>query len=124
MFGVLIAEESKVTRARISEMLSPLSVAVYFEAANGDRALEVARRYRPDLIILDMMLPGIHGIEVCNTIKADPTLSAIPVILLIPCDDPAYRYLARQAKADGFVSRPFDKEALLSRVTQVMPILA
>ncbi len=86
------------------------------EAGNGQEALELSLAQRPDVILLDVMMPGMDGIEVCRRLKADPQLRSIPVILVTAktADDDVVRGL--DAGADDYIAKPFRKEILAARV--------
>lgn len=80
-------------------------------ASQGIEALEIAKAKRPDIILLDIMLPGISGYEVCHSIKTDTALSTIPIILLTALTDEEDRIHGYKVGADGFLSKPiFYKE--------------
>ena len=85
-------------------------------AGNGKEALELSLAQRPDVILLDVMMPGMDGIEVCRRLKADPQLRSIPVILVTAktADDDVVRGL--DAGADDYIAKPFRKEILAARV--------
>ena len=88
-------------------------------ACNGAEALAMAAEAAPDLILLDVMMPGIDGFEVCRRIRADTRLAEIPIILVTALDDPASRLLGIEAGADDFVSKPIDRAELRARVRTV-----
>ncbi len=82
-------------------------------AADGARALELAQRERPALVILDVMLPGIDGLEVCRRIRA---ISNVPVIMLTARVDEVDRVVGLEVGADDYVTKPFSMRELLARV--------
>ena len=85
-------------------------------AADGNAALAAVRSDPPDLILLDVLMPGIDGHEVCRRLKADESTSAIPVIMLTALREQADKLEALGAGADDFLSKPFDRAELLARV--------
>ncbi len=92
-------------------------------AWDGEGALEVARRERPDLIILDLMLPKLDGTEVCRTLRremADVRTSDIPIIMLTARDEEIDRVLGLELGADDYVVKPFSVRELLARVKAVL----
>ena len=82
-------------------------------AGDGARALELARRERPALVLLDVMLPGIDGLEVCRRIRADST---VPIIMLTARVDEMDRVVGLEVGADDYVTKPFSMRELLARV--------
>lgn len=86
------------------------------EAVDGLQALQVARAERLDVIVLDLILPGPDGLEVCRLLKADGRTAAVPVLVLSAAGDRSGRIEGIRAGADDFVSKPIDAEELLLRV--------
>lgn len=85
------------------------------EASNGKQGIRLASKYIPDLIICDMMMPGMDGMECVRKIKDEISTSHIPVLMLTACRLDEQRAQAYEAGADGFVSKPFSENVLLSR---------
>ena len=83
---------------------------------SGERALEVAGEYMPDLILLDIMLPGADGLEVCKQIKANPETVQIPIIMLTALSEEADIVTGLELGADDYVTKPFSPRVLLARV--------
>lgn len=93
--------------------------AEYFEvvtAMNGVDALEAVQRNKPDIILLDVMMPGIDGIEVCKRIKANPATQHIPVIMVTALDQQEDRVRGLEAGADDFLTKPVDDISLFCRI--------
>mgnify|MGYP001131307737 FL=1 len=82
-------------------------------ASDGRAALEAARRFLPDLILLDLMLPGLDGIEVCRILRQEMT---IPIIMLTARDDEVDRIIGLEMGADDYVTKPFSTRELLARI--------
>ena len=78
------------------------------------------RDYHPDLIILDIMMPGLDGIQLCNIAKADPVMKDIPIIFLTARDEPEDRIKGLKAGSDDYISKPFNMQELLLRVDKVL----
>lgn len=87
---------------------------------NGDAALEKARAEQPDLILADVFMPGKNGYELCAAIKADGDLQQIPVLLLAGTFEPFDEAKARKAGADGWIAKPFESQALIDRVEELL----
>lgn len=84
-------------------------------ATDGQEALDVIRKVSPDLVLLDIMLPKITGDQVCTTIKGDPELNQIPVILFTADSDTVTAEKARQYGAVDYIIKPFDTEQLIQK---------
>ena len=87
---------------------------------NGDAALEKARVELPDLILADVFMPGKNGYELCAAIKAEAGLQQIPVLLLAGTFEPFDEAKARKAGADGWIAKPFESQALIDRVEELL----
>lgn len=85
-------------------------------ADSGEAALEVVGSYMPDLILLDIMLPGADGLEVCKQIKANPKTTRIPIIMLTALSEEADIVAGLELGADDYVTKPFSPRVLLARV--------
>lgn len=91
-------------------------------AKNGEAALSITRKARPDLILLDIMMPGIDGFEVCRRLKEDPKTSDIPIIFLSALDDTADKVRGLKLGAVDYVSKPFQPEEVIARVNTHLTI--
>jgi two-component system cell cycle response regulator len=89
-------------------------------AYSGKEALEIIGRERPDLILLDIMMPEMDGFEVCRRIKANPETEHIPVVMVTALTDSADRVNGLQAGADDFLTKPLDDVALMARVRSLI----
>ena len=85
-------------------------------AASGEEALQIAPRLRPDLVLLDIMMPGIDGYETCRRLRAQPELSAIKIIMVSAKAMTSERLEGYAAGADDYVVKPFDQDELLAKV--------
>jgi two-component system cell cycle response regulator len=97
--------------------------AEYFEvltAFSGPEALEVCARERVDVVLLDVMMPGMDGFEACQRLKADPKIQDIPVIMVTALDQPSDRLQGLEAGADDFLTKPVDELALITRVKNLV----
>ncbi|HEY1095844.1 MAG TPA: PleD family two-component system response regulator [Alphaproteobacteria bacterium] len=89
-------------------------------AMSGPEALEKAKAEKPDVILLDIMMPGMDGFEVCKHLKADPATQHIPVVMVTALTDIADRVRGLEAGADDFLSKPVNDLALMSRVRSLI----
>ncbi len=95
----------------------------YFDvhtATNGTDALEAISTFNPDIILLDVMMPGIDGIEVCKRIKSNPKTQYIPVIMVTALDQPEDRVRGLEAGADDFITKPLNDAALFCRLKSLV----
>ena len=116
MAKVLVCDDEIVLRALIREVLA--DHYEIFEAADGNEALAKARDVRPDLILLDMMMPGRTGLDVLNELRADDELSGTRVLMLTARTQADDR--AAAATADAYLSKPFSPARLADLVGQML----
>jgi len=93
-----------------------------FQALNGEEALKMVNDFNPDLILLDVMMPGIDGFEVCTRLKTEEKTKMIPVVMVTALKERADRIKALEAGADDFLSKPVDRTALLARVKSLLRV--
>jgi diguanylate cyclase (GGDEF)-like protein len=113
--SILIVDDEPDIRALVSLNLEAEGYECH-EASRGEDALELALRLRPDLVILDLMLPGLDGVEVCRQLRKDPRTSSTEIIMLTARSLPSDRVAGLEAGADDYVDKPFDVEELVARV--------
>ena len=89
-------------------------------ATSGEEALEKVERDGPDIILLDVMMPGMDGFEVCKKIKSNPAYAHIPVVMVTALTDAADRVRGLEAGADDFLSKPLNDTALMARVRSLV----
>jgi DNA-binding response OmpR family regulator len=89
-------------------------------AADGPQGLTTAQRVNPDLIILDIMLPGMDGLEVCRRLRANPTTRDIPILMLTAKDDVRDRITGLDTGADDYLTKPFSFEELVARIRAIL----
>jgi phosphate regulon transcriptional regulator PhoB len=89
-------------------------------ATNGVDALREVRHRRPDLVILDLMLPGLDGLEVCRRLRADPGTVGVPIIMLTAKAEEVDRVVGLEIGADDYVVKPFSPKELVARVRAVL----
>jgi two-component system, OmpR family, alkaline phosphatase synthesis response regulator PhoP len=90
------------------------------KALDGEKALQIARSKAPDLVILDLMLPGIQGLEVCKRLRQDPSTAFIPVIMLTAKGEEIDKVIGLEVGADDYVTKPFGVKELLARIKAVL----
>lgn len=89
-------------------------------AYNGPDALKIARRGTPDLVILDVMMPGMDGLEVCRELRNDPLLQSVPILFLTARGRVEDKLEGFKAGADDYLTKPFDVRELLLRVSAIL----
>ncbi|UPU37551.1 response regulator [Geomonas paludis] len=89
---------------------------------NGTAALDKARETKPDVMLVDALMPGKTGYEVCAEIRRDPVLGAVPIILLIGAFEPLDEEKARECGADATISKPFESQQLIDRVKEMLEL--
>lgn len=109
----------KLLEARLS--------AEYFDvvtATNGPAAIQICERGEADIVLLDVMMPGMDGFEVCRRLKTSPTTAHIPVVMVTALDQPSDRLKGLDAGADDFLTKPLDDTALFARVRSLSRLKA
>jgi CheY-like chemotaxis protein/HPt (histidine-containing phosphotransfer) domain-containing protein len=113
---LLVVDDEATNRLLIAHHLRVAGYRVR-EASDGEEALAAVRQRPPALVLLDVVMPGASGFEVCQRLKQSPATAAIPVVLLTALDRNADRAIGMQAGADDFVTKPVSRAELLSRVS-------
>ncbi|HWW52393.1 MAG TPA: response regulator [Acidimicrobiales bacterium] len=90
------------------------------EASNGADAIAQASAAAPDLILLDWVMPGLDGIEVCRRLKSNPATAGVPIILLTGRVLPDEERMAVEVGAEGLIAKPFDVDELIDRVRETL----
>jgi len=115
---VLIIDDNRDIQRLVGTLLED-SYNIIF-ASNGSEGVRKAMKYVPDLIICDVMMPGIDGLECCRRLKAEMTTSHIPVLMLTACSMDEQRVQGYDSGADGYIAKPFDSAVLRSRCTSLI----
>ena len=118
---ILVADDDRVTREYVGGSLRGNGMNVH-TAPNGREALEIARGGEVDLVLLDVMMPGLDGIDCCRLIKSMTQETFLPVILLTAKADPKSRVEGLRIGADDYLGKPFDERELLARVHGMLRI--
>lgn len=113
--NILVAEDSKTQARQMKNFLQEQGFAVTV-AENGLAALEQLKAQRPDLVISDVVMPGMNGYDLCRSIRQNEALEDLPVMLLTSLSEPEDVFRGLDCGADNFVAKPFDPEYLLNRI--------
>jgi len=116
---ILVAEDDRDIADLVSHYLTRSGWSSHVAGAGGD-ALAYARRNPVDLILLDVMLPGLNGLEVCRALRADVSTAGIPIIMLTARSEEADRVAGLDTGADDYVSKPFSPNELVARIKALM----
>jgi CheY-like chemotaxis protein len=116
---ILVCDNEEALRDLVRASLSGNEYEIE-EARDGDEALEIARRIRPDLIVLDVMMPGRTGLDVLAELRQDPEFATTKVVMLTARAQAADRMAADGAGADRFLTKPFSPIALARVVEELL----
>ncbi|HPC02145.1 MAG TPA: phosphate regulon transcriptional regulator PhoB [Syntrophales bacterium] len=116
---ILIVDDEKDLVDLLSYNLEKEGYAV-LRAYDGEEALKILRSRKPDLILLDLMLPGIQGMEICKIVRKTPETAALPIIMLTARGEEVDRIVGLEMGADDYVTKPFSVRELLARVRAVL----
>jgi two-component system cell cycle response regulator DivK len=117
---ILVIEDQQDNRQILRDLLTSADFEV-IEAEDGEAGVAAAAAHRPDLILMDIQLPGLDGYEATRRLKADAALHAIPVIAVTSYASNSDVDKARAAGCDAFVSKPFSPRQLLAKVREYLP---
>jgi len=118
MSTILIVDDNASARETLVAMLENQEYHIDL-AEDGFHALQILHQLQPDLILLDVMMPGMDGFEVCRRIRAAPQLAEVPIIMLTALDDRASLLQGIEAGADDFLIKPVDRYELMARVRTI-----
>ena len=116
---VLIVDDERANRDLLKVMLAPEGLLL-LTASSGEEALALLAHQPPDLILLDVMMPGMDGYEVAGKIKGNPDTSSVPIIMVTAMDDPKARLLGLSAGVEDFLTKPIDRAELRVRVKNLL----
>ncbi len=120
---ILVVDDYEANLRGLGQLLRSAEYSV-MSAANGHEALDLARRERPDLVLLDVRMPGISGVDVCRELKRSPDTCLTPVVLISGAQERETILAGLEAGADDFLNKPVDRNELLARVRSLLGLKA
>jgi len=119
MKRIIVADDDRNILYLVSEVLARDDYEVS-QAVNGDHVLRLAKEIRPDLIVLDIMLPGLDGIKVLQALRSDPDTSGIKVVIISARNKPEDVELGMRAGADHYFVKPFKISDLTAKIREIL----
>jgi len=119
-YSVLIVDDEKSIRQVVSRMLGDKYTVI--EAIDGDMALDMAHRYKPDIILMDIMMSKVDGYIACSKIKNDQATKHIPIVMITAVGQGLNRKLAYAMGAEGYITKPFTQQDLLDEIFRLVEI--
>ncbi|HNZ65490.1 MAG TPA: response regulator [Smithella sp.] len=116
---ILIVDDEKDIIELISYHMEKEGFSVA-KACDGELALQIIKTQKPDLIILDLMLPKMSGLDVCRNVRCNPSTAALPIIMLTAKGDELDKIIGLEVGADDYVTKPFSVRELIARVRSVL----
>jgi CheY-like chemotaxis protein len=120
---ILLVDDSRATRSIVAKTLNGHECEI-IEAANGALGVEAARAHRPDLIILDMTMPVMNGVEALQALQADPELKSIPVIMLTANSNPEEMAQMKALGATDYITKTQKPRLILDRAIAILGLQA
>jgi two-component system, OmpR family, alkaline phosphatase synthesis response regulator PhoP len=116
---ILVVEDDENIQQLVGYNLARAGLHVLY-ADNGEQALALVKREKPDLVLLDVMLPGLDGLEVCKALRRDPRTRTLPIILLTARTEENDVIAGLDLGADDYITKPFSPKILVSRIKSVL----
>ena len=117
---VLIVDDSSVERLLLKGMLSELKFATILEAENGEDGVKMAEEHRPDLILMDVVMPGINGFQATKKIVSVDNLKNIPIIMCTSKNQETDKSWGARQGAKAYVTKPVDKNILFEEIRKLL----
>jgi len=118
--SILVVDDEQTIRSLARAFLS--GKFILLEACDGDEAVDIARKHKPDLILMDIIMPNMDGYQACSMIKRDKSTRSIPVVMLTGLGYEHNKKLAEEAGADGYITKPFTQKELLDTISKFLKI--
>lgn len=118
-FKVLMIDDEQNYPTAFKFLLETKGDNAVYLASSGEEGLKTAKEKKPDLIFLDVMMPGIDGLEVLKRLKSDSELKNIPVIMLTAVETEEARVETLKLKVEGYLNKPLEMEVLLGKIDEI-----
>ena len=118
--SIVVVEDDAVIRAVLEMALAAEGFTKVVGCARGDEGLTAIRRRKPDLVLLDVMLPGVDGFAICRRIRETPALSGTRIVMLTARTQSEDIVRGLECGADDYVTKPFDRKVLIARIRAVL----
>jgi len=118
----LLLVDDSITIQKVVELILAEEGFEIKTTNNSEEALNIIPSFKPDVILADVEMPKINGYQLCESIKQDPFMHSIPVILLAGAFEPVDEDLAKQVKADDFIIKPFESQELISKINAALSV--
>jgi len=117
---ILVVEDDRSIQMVLELVLTRATKCEVFVASEGPQGLEMIRTKKPDVVLLDLMLPGMDGFEICRNAKADEATRSIPIIFLTAQPQPAAVAKAMALGAAGYIVKPFDPIKIIDQINEAL----
>ena len=117
---ILVVDDEPNIRLLLTRMLS--NDYTILEATDGQEAIDLAREVKPDLILMDLMMPRMDGYTACSVIKTDPTTRGIPVVMLTVVGFELNKQLAEKVGANGYITKPFALSDIIKTISPLFSV--
>lgn len=117
---ILIVDDEKAVRELVSATLNSNQCYQLFEAQDGEDAMDIALKERPDLVILDILMPGVDGFEVCKRLRAVSAIADVSIIMLTALAQKADKELSLHSGANAFFTKPFSPTQLVKKTDELL----
>ena len=121
MSKVILIVEDDPKSLKLTRDLLQVSGYTTIEATNGQQGVKLAKARKPDLILMDILMPKMDGYAACREIKMDKATRAIPVVMLTSLDYELNKALGKDVGADGYMTKPFGHQELLDVISRFLP---